>query len=575
MNKKVKIGSGGVISITDKQYLAAGGQAEIYVNGGKAFKIYHDPDKTMLPLSKIKELGTIGNSQVVIPKDIIYDASTGKPLGYTTDYITNAEPLLKLFTRTFKDAHNLDQSMINELIKQMQLITLDVHKSQCLIVDYNELNVLVNIGSSILTPWYIDTDSYATPTHKATAIMDSVRDRRVTVYDSKGNMHYNPDVMSDWFSFGVLAFWLYSNIHPFRGNHPKYKPKDKAQQMDDNISVFTAGVRVPPSTNNFNVIPKRHLDWFKDMFGNNQRSIPPLPDSTAPTLVPAQIITIKGTDKLNVVEVGAYTSHVQFVIQSMGVNYVVTKSHLYADKKEILGVDRKAQKVLLCPATDGTMVSATLVGETVNFADMKSGVPFGTIRSKDMFCRNNAIYTMAAGKLVENSFSCIGTKIIHRPKELENVSTLTATMWDGCILQNLLGKSYLILPYKKEASFSKYIPALDNYRIVSAKSDKNITVVIAEKGGKYDRFIIVFEKNYQSFDVRVVPDVAYDDINFCTLDNGFCILLSNDTEIEMFFNNKTIETLSNPPFDSGMSLFATPDGAFFINGNSIHQLQKK
>jgi hypothetical protein len=437
------------------------------------------------------------------------------------------------------------------------------------------LNVLVNIGSSILTPWYIDTDSYATPTHKATAIMDSVRDRRVTVYDSKGNMHYNPDVMSDWFSFGVLAFWLYSNIHPFRGNHPKYKPKDKAQQMDDNISVFTAGVRVPPSTNNFNVIPKRHLDWFKDMFGNNQRSIPPLPDSTAPTLVPAQIITIKGTDKLNVVEVGAYTSHVQFVIQSMGVNYVVTKSHLYADKKEILGVDRKAQKVLLCPATDGTMVSATLIGETVNFADMKSGVPFGTIRSKDMFCRNNAIYTMAAGKLVENSFSCIGTKIIHRPKELENVSTLTATMYNGCIVQDLLGKKYLVLPYKKEASFSKYIPALDGFRLVDAKSDKNVTVVIGEKAGVYHRFIIVFEKNYQSFDIRETKDIAYNGINFAVLDNGFCILLSSPTEIELFVKANHYETLTDPPFDADMGLFTTPDGFFFVMNNSIHQLSRK
>jgi hypothetical protein len=404
--------------------------------------------------------------------------------------------------------------------------------------------------------------------------MDSVRDRRVTVYDSNGTMHYNPDEMSDWYSWAILTFWLYTNIHPYRGAHKNYKPKDKQKQMDDGISVFHSGVRVPPSVNDFNVIPKRHLDWFKDIFRDNQRSIPPLPDSMQPICVPTQIIIVKGTDKLAVVEVGVYSAHVLSVIQSMGVNYVVTKTHIYADKKEIIAWD-KAQKVILCPANDGTMISATLKGTTVSFADMKSGVPFGSIQSKDVFQRNGAFYTMAAGKLIENSFTCLGTKIIHRVKELENVSQLTAKMYDGCVIQDLLGKKYLVLPYRKEASFSKYIPALDGFRIVEAKSDKNVTVVIAEKGGKYHRFIIVFEKNYQSFSVREVPDVAYDEINFAVLDNGLCMLLASPTEMELFVKADQYETMTDPPFDADMPLFATPDGFFFINGNSIHQVRKK
>lgn len=573
MNKKVRIGSGGIMSINDKMYLSAGGQAEIYVNGGKAFKLYHDPDKTMLPLSKMKELATIGNPQIVIPQDVIYDASSGKPLGYTTTYVNNVEPLLKLFTRTFKDAHNIDASMINELVKQMQLIAADVHKANCLIVDFNELNVLVNIGSSILLPWFIDTDSYATPSHKASAIMDSIRDRRVTKYDKNGHMEYNPDVMSDWYSFAILSFWLYSNIHPYRGNHNNYKPKDKAKQMDDGVSVFHSGVRVPPSVNDFNIIPKRHLDWFKDVFKDNKRSIPPLPDSMMPIAVPTQIVILKGTDKLSVVETGTYPSKVLYVIQNMGINYVVSKTHIYADKKELVSWD-KAQKVILCPATDGTMISATLKGTSVYFADIKGGPPFGSIQSKDVFQRNGAFYTMAAGKLVENTFSCIGNNIIHRTTEIENVSKLTATMWEGCVIQDLLGKKYIVLPYKTGACFSKYVSQLDGYRIVDAKCDKNVIVVLAEKNSKYDRFIIVFEKNYQTFEVRVVNDVAYDEINFAVLDNGFCILLSSPTEMELFAKANQYETMTDPPFDANMQLFTTPDGFFFINGNSIHQLKR-
>ena len=102
MNKRVKIGSNGIITLTDKHYKAAGGEATIYVNGGKAFKIYHDANKT-LPAKKIQELSVIKNPQVVVPQELIFDATTGTPLGYTANYIDNVEPLLKLFTKTFKN----------------------------------------------------------------------------------------------------------------------------------------------------------------------------------------------------------------------------------------------------------------------------------------------------------------------------------------------------------------------------------------------------------------------------------------------------------------------------------------
>ena len=571
MNIKVKVGTGGIITLNDKNYLAAGGQAKIYVNGGKAFKLYHDPVKTMLPISKINELGTIANPQVVIPQDVIYDKS-GNPLGYTTKFIDNAEPLLKFFTRTFKDANNVSPDMINQLVKKMQLIAQDVHLAKCLIVDFNELNVLVNINSML--PWFIDTDSYATPSHKASAIMDSIRDRRVTKYDTNGKIEYHPDIMSDWYSFAILAFWLYSNIHPYRGNHNDYKPKDKAKQMDDGISVFHTGVRVPPNVNNFNIIPKRHLDWFKDVFLNNNRSVPPLPDSSSPVVVPTQIVIVKSSDKLAIIDISAYGSPVMNVIQSMGVNYVVTKASVFADKKQLVSCDTY-NKVLLSPASDGTMIAGMLKGNQVLFRNASGTAPIGTMQSLNFFQRNKAFYTMSAGKLVENTFSTIGSKVVHKAIDIENVSLLSSKMYDGCVIQDLLGKTYLTIPYKQGSSFCKHVLELDKYRIVGAKSDKNVTVILGEHGGKYDRIIIVFKKDYQSFDIRIVHDVTYDTINLAVLENGICMLLASSTELELFIAANKYETIIDPPIDSSMKLFAIDNGFFFINGNSIHQLKKK
>lgn len=574
MNTKIKIGnSGGIIALNDRHYVAAGGEATVYSNGGKAFKIYHDKNK-VLPENKLKELHAIQNPHVIVPQDMIFDASTGEKLGFTSDFINNVEPLLKFFTRTFKQDNNIDASMITELVKQLQLTTNDIHGAKCLIVDFNELNVLVNIDKKVLTPYFIDVDSYATPSFKATAIMDSVRDRRVSTTHN-GHLVYNPDILSDWFSWGILTFWLYSNIHPYRGSHSSYKPREKQKQFDDGISVFHKGVRTPPSVNNFNVIPKRHLEWYEAVFLRNERSIPPLPDSMVPLKVPTQIVTVKGNNTVDVIQFSAYGEDVVNLQQIMGMNYVITTKKIYADHKEMMDGCDKVKKTLLCSATDGTIVVASLVGNTVTFTELVRKKVIGTISSNNMFFRNNCIYTVSTnGKLIENNFMVVGDKVIHRIIEIENVSIHTTKFYEGCLIQDLLGKFYAVVPLKKGSSISKYIPNLEGYRVIEAKSERHIIIILAEKKGIYDKFIIIFKKDNE-IDVRVVNDVVYDTINFTTLENGLCVHLANEKELELFSDNTTVTVLPDPPIDNTMRLLNTTHGVFFINGNTIHNMKKR
>lgn len=572
MNQKVLIGTGRrLVTLTDKHYKAAGGEASIYVNGDTAFKIFHDPKK-LLPPQKVAELLKIGNPHVVLPRDMLFDAASGQPIGYASHYVDDAVPLARLFTRTFKDENNISQAMIADLVKRNQEIVADVHMAQCLIVDLNELNVLVKVNND-LEPWFIDTNSYATPSFHATAIMDSVRDRRVSTM-SGGQLHYSPDRLSDWFSWGVLSFWLYTNIHPYRGSHPSYKPRDKAKQMDDGISVFHKGVKLPPSVNDFKIIPKRHLDWFKEVFLKNERSVPPLPDSSQPIAVPTAFVMVNSTAQINVKEVAAFTAPIVGVFYVMGTTYYVTKTHICFGKREI-PLPGKGKKVMVTTANDGTPIAAVLSGTKVFFIELNHGTEIGTITANGIFARNEVIYTVGNGRLVENSFTLLAGRIVHRTNEIENISNFTAVVYDGCVIQDLLGKKYLTLPYAKGRSFSKYLPQLDGFRVIDAKSEKNVTVILAEHGGVYHRFIVMFDSKFLGFDVREVKDVAFDTINFTVLTNGTCILLSAPTELEMFTTTKHCETLSDPPFDSTMRLFSTPDGAFFVNGNTVHQIKKK
>lgn len=570
MNLKIKVG-GATLTLNDKSYLASGGEGSIYSSGGKIYKVFHD-SKRILPQKKIHELSSISNPHVIIPQDVIFDVSNGHIIGYVTNLVSDSNPLLKYFTKTFKNDNNVSPAMILDLIKKMQVITGDIHKSNCLVVDYNELNILVKEEMGELMPYYIDCDSYQTPSFKSSAVMTSIMDRRVSKF-TNGHLEYHPDEMSDWFSWGVLSFYALINIHPFRAAHPNYRPNQKEKQMDDNVSVFDPKSRMPPSTNPLSIIPTRLLDWYKFIFKDiKNRSVPPLPDSSVPLLVPTQIITIQGTDKLGVEEIAAYSNPIMSIMTSMGVYYIATKTHIYANQKEI--GQHKAKKILLVNASDGTLITAQQdLSNKIQFKELTKADPTGTATSDTMFARNNAIYTISKGKLVENSFAAFGNKMVHRVKEVENLSVHSATVYDGCVIQDLLGKMYLTLPYKLGSCFSKYVQPLDGYRVIEAKSDKNIVIIIAEKKGQFDEFILIFNKDYSSFDIRKIEDVTFDTINVAVGDNGLCLLLV-DGKLEIFASTNQSEAMDNPPFDSSMPLFSTSDGFFFINKNSFHQVKK-
>ena len=562
MKQEIKVG-GAKLTLTDKDYLASGGEAGIYRKGGFVYKIYHDPYK-MIPVGKIKELQSILATNVNKPLDVVYSTSSGDAIGISMQYIDAPHPLCKLFTKAFKLNNSVDCGMINEIVKRLQLTVQDIHKAQCLVVDMNELNVLIPSGFDDV--FMIDVDSYQTPSHRATAIMDSIRDRKARPG------HFSP--LTDWFSFGILATQAYLNIHPYKGSHPKYKPSDWQQRMEDGISIFDKHVTLPSVCNDFSVIPKRHLDWMKDVFLNNNRSIPPLADSSAPIQVPTAIVTIKGTDAFEISEVATVESNIVNVLEFFGVNYIVTKKKLWKSKKEIRSDMDKYRKVSLASTPSGTVVIGTTDGRNITFKTLNDD-PIGDIEGDEFFPRNRALYSSLNGKVIENSFLELNNRVVHSSKEVENISELSTRMFEGMFMQDLLGKIYVVVPYELGACVSKHIPELDGHRIIDAKSEGHICVVIAEKGGIYDRYVIAFNQRFDDCTVRVVKDIAYDTINFTVLATGLCVLQSSHNEVEVFKDNGNVGVYKNPPFDSSMKLFHTSDGVFFLNGNSVFKLKTK
>ncbi len=552
---KYNVESLGQIEISDKDYLGAGGEASIYVKDKMAVKIYHSPSQ-MIPVQKIQELKNISDPNVLIPKHIVFKGSS-VPVGYVMEYKPNTHPLCKLFTKSFKDRNNIENKTIDDLVSQMQSTISNIHKASCLCVDLNEMNELVS--PRFAKVYFIDVDSYQTPSYKATAIMDSIKDRSI-----KGCKWTEG---SDWFSFAILAFQMWIGIHPYKGKHPDYSPNEWMKRMDDGISVFDPKVVLPRVCNDISTIPKSHFNWMKDVFVNGARCQPPSLSNYVTILVPASFKFISANKIFDVKMIESCPENIKDVFNFMGINYLVGETKIYKGKA-IMPVDIKNyQKVIMCESNGIDPVICTLNNNKVEFHEL-SGNIFGSINSQNMMSRNGCLYTTYNGQLIENSFVKMSDKLLHVTRVSASVMDLSTQVFDGVVIQNILGKIYATIPYKKGLCSNVALPDLNGYRIIGAKCDKNVCVIMTEKNGKYSRFILTFDERYITFTTRVTNDVSYSDVNLTVLPNGVAVL-ANDSDVEIF-KDKNVKTIDNPPFDSTKKIFNISGVIHYIDGKEIY-----
>jgi len=118
MTKTVSSPKLGKVTLTDKEYLDAGGEASVYAKGQYAYKIYHKPTAS-IPEGKISELQAISAKNVLIPLDILWDTKN-KQVGYVMAYKSQTVPLPRLFTKSFKNRNNVSTKDIVGLVTNIQ-----------------------------------------------------------------------------------------------------------------------------------------------------------------------------------------------------------------------------------------------------------------------------------------------------------------------------------------------------------------------------------------------------------------------------------------------------------------------
>ena len=556
INQVYLASNGKKVRLNKNNYLASGGEAAIYHHQNFAIKVYHD-SKKMIPLNKIAELKNVTDDNIIKPLEVVYD-NNKLPVGYVMKLILNSNPLCKLFTKAFKLKNNISITDIIDFIKIMQSTVTNIHSNKCVIGDFNEMNILAGDKNKI--PYFIDIDSWQTPSYKATAYNDSVRDRTVPL----GTFNE----LTDWYAFAILAFQLYIGIHPYKGKHPDYKMNEWILRMEKGISAFDKKVTLPKVCNNLNVIPKPHLEWMKNIFIKNERSIPPLVDQISIPLVTKQIVIIKGNDKFQITDIYSSSNNIRLVYDIMGSFIINSGNEVYKDSKLLTTISESYDKIEICRTNNMQPIIALKRNNKISFYNNNNLIT--TVMGNYMMMKDDHIYTIFQGNLYKNEFTIFGNKIIHKLNQVSLVPN-NVIMYDGIAYSDILGKQWIFLPINNSC-YNMHIPELDGYRILSMKSSKNICIILAEKNNVYTRFILIFNSDFRNYTVRKVDDIVYDNINMVVLDNGICIMVANDTTIEVFKDNTKVKTIDNAPFDSSMPLYNSGNKVYFINEKTLYQV---
>lgn len=552
------------VSLGKREFIAQGGEGSVFVKGKTAFKIYLDP-KCMIPTGKIQDLSVLTHPSIIKPEEIVFQK--GQEVGYTMRYVDKTHPLCQTFTKAFRTRENLTDAMMLDLVRQLQLIVKHNHDNGILIVDLNEMNWLVS--EDFKDVFQIDVDSCQTPHYPATALMESVRDR----HSPKGEFNQG----TDWFAFACVSYQMFRGIHPYKGKHPTLKGFDA--RMEANVPAFHPDVKVPKAVLPHDIIPQVYRDWYKAVLQDGYRGAPPFDMSvTVNTVIVTNVIT--GTDNFETKIVHDHGCAILFFT-------IKSQSDIAVCDDKTLRVTCNGHKVSH-PLGDTDLHAFGFVGpvplmyrqkydQAGEIVNLQTGKIQQTIfQAAEVMSYKGRMYLRADDSVFELQFVGGGLNPVATQQLVCNVLPNATKMFPGVIVQDLLGMCYVSVMPNSGECYQIKLSQVKGYKFIDARYDNGVLMVVGHKDGKYDRLIFSIQGT-EITGFRSIEDVDYNGLNFIVLDNGLCVSINEEDQVEVFSKSNLGKTklIEDPSVNGSNTLYTDGDRVFIRNNNEIIHLRMK
>lgn len=570
-NIKVVLEHKGLVTLRQSNYKATGGEGSIYRVGDLVIKIFTDPQKVRRDgmVEKIRLLSTINDRMIVSPQGMVSEES-GAPIGYYMAYV-DGEPLARIFTNDFRVKAGFGDEQAKALVNGMRDVVICAHQHHAIIVDPNELNWFA-ILQSVPEPRIIDVDSWAIGRWPAKVIMPSIKDRHIKGFTE----------LSDWFSWGVVTFQVFTGIHPYKGTLAGFNRSDLEGRMKANASVFSRGVGLNIAVRDFSCVPGPLLNWYQATFQKGERNIPPSPFDTGIGLPPAamvykQVITITGA----LVFQKIFSQVNDPVIRVWPCGVVLLKSGTLFDlgsKREVGKMTSRFGEVV--HKSSGWVVADkekndfrfTFVRRS-NYEAVE--LPL-SIQGNELLRYEERLFVGRGEWLAELVLTEIGNKPILSVGQQWGIMENAVSWFDGVGVQDALGAIYLIVPFSNNACAHVRVKELDQLKPINAKAGHRfVTVIAVDKSGSYQKFEFSFDRGYTSYKLWQ-GTVDGPELNVSILPRGVCATVINDGELIIFVpSTGLINKVTDKKIRTDMILDRWNEGVVYIQNGEVWALSLK
>lgn len=247
--------------INPSQFVAAGGEAEIYRIGDTALKIYHPNMLTTERQRKLDKFPRNLPDNVLSPKDLIKD-SNGKTIGFTMPFVKDAENFIELSNPNYRQ-RNVTQTEATKIMIDVYNTLNKIHKANVVVGDMNNLNLMFKGTNS----YFIDTDSMQFEGFPCIVAMEQFIDPALYGVDLTKGCHFTKQ--TDYYAYAIMLFMSHLYTHPYGGVHKGVKKfLDRAKNK---ITVFDPAVKYPKAGIHYNVLSDEMLHYFHEIFEQGKR----------------------------------------------------------------------------------------------------------------------------------------------------------------------------------------------------------------------------------------------------------------------------------------------------------------
>lgn len=572
-NTKVELERNGSVTLRPSDHLATGGEGSVYRTGSFVVKLYTDPKAVSARsiVDRVRRLSVLGHAGISRPRGMVL-SSKGDPIGVYMSFV-EGESLPRIATTEFWNRTGFSMVGATRAVSDMYDIVSHTHAHQVLMVDANELNWLFGMHD-VTRPRtnVIDVDAWAVGPHKAAAIMPSIQD-----HHTKG---FSP--LSDWFSWGVVTFQLFTGIHPYKGGLDGYKPVDMVRRMKDNASVFANGVRLNRAVRDFSNIPAPLLSWYEAVFQHGERLPPPNPSQTG-VGVPAAARVVR----VSVSATGALVHNKLFVspnddaIRVFPCGIVLCSSGQLFDlqsRKVVGSVPTKACEVVRIDGhwlviTKETGGYKSVLINTTSHKSVPVGLPEGVTRIVVSQGRVFSVSDTALHELV-CALSLRTPQLIWGKRW--GILGRSTTWFHGVGVENAMGAAYLILPFGEGGVAHVRVRELDGLSVVSARSSDRTCVITGQtKQGDTVRLLFSFNAMHATYTV-MKHDVDTADLNAVALPKRVVAYVEEDGMLCVAVPSTGVcSSVKDRGVTTDLPLFAWGDRVLYLKDGAVWSLSMR